>query len=89
MPTPTPLTDAVRAFVESAELDDAGKARAAVAVGLAQRLDASQNGKPGLVHQTASRESRELDHIITALNKDSQQAKALQLVGSIFHKDSA
>ncbi|MGA8724135.1 MAG: hypothetical protein WB565_03785 [Acidimicrobiales bacterium] len=71
-----PVTEAVTALLESLELDEMGRARAAVALSLAQRIDDTTSATTGAVAMAAAGLSRELQVTLEAILAPAQAESA-------------
>ena len=88
-PCHKPVTNSVNALIRELDLDAVGKARAAIALNLARRLDASVDARAGTVAQAASGLSKELERLLTAMVDPGRDAAAMELIASIFRRDES
>lgn len=86
-PSCKPVTNAVNGLIRELDLDGVGKARAAIALNLARRLDASVDARAGTVAQAASGLSKELERLLSAMVDPGRDAAAMELIANIFRRD--
>ena len=78
-PSTKPVTNGVNALLRSLTLDEAGKARAAIAKQLAKRMDTPGTGATSLALL-----SRELRSVLADIIDPDRENAAAELVRSIF-----
>lgn len=78
-PTTKPVTNGVNALLRSLTLDEAGRARAAIAKQLARRMDTPGTGSTSLALL-----SRELRSVLADILDPDRQNAAADLIASVF-----
>lgn len=88
-PCHKPVTNAVNGLIRELDLDGVGRARAAIALNLARRLDASVDARAGTVAQAASGLSKELERLLAAMVDPGRDAAAMEMIASIFRREDS
>ena len=83
------MTNGVNALIRELDLDAIGKARAAIALNLARRLDATSTLVRARWRKLRPVCRKELERLLTAMVDPGRDAAAMEMIASIFRREDS